>query len=251
MIYIGLEMKLYRYQRVGPSVISEKSTEATEELISSFGLGAKISGSSRPSPPLTPPISPISSRNPVERALSLADTTEEIAHLRNSLEDRQSEIRTLQIKLEDAENEFRQLREDRREAANEHLCAVLEDREEEIEKSRRREERLKKMLTDKETMIKELETSIDEGKERENDLRRKLEEANRRVESSEHCSRATGDYIPQDENTRAEKKRTVQKSGSTGLRKNRLEIRRHKGDRVTPIKEIYQVVAKGASFEKV
>ena len=180
----------------------------------------------------------------------MAETTEETARLRSSLEDYQSKIYSLNVKLEDAQDEVRHLREERREASNEHVCAVFEDREEEIEKCRRREERLVKMLKDKELLIKELETSIDEGRERENDLRRKLVEAERRVEASEQRFREVGNHISQHENTRAEGKKTVQKVGSAGLGRNRLEIRRRKGDSITPVRAIYQVVAKGASFEK-
>ena len=224
--------------------------EATEELILFKDLGAITPGASRPAPPPTPPISPVSSRNPTERTLSLAETTEETARLRSSLEDYQSKIYSLNVKLEDAQDEVRHLREERREASNEHVCAVFEDREEEIEKCRRREERLVKMLKDKELLIKELETSIDEGRERENDLRRKLVEAERRVEASEQRFREVGNHISQHENTRAEGKKTVQKVGSAGLGRNRLEIRRRKGDSITPVRAIYQVVAKGASFEK-
>lgn len=44
-----------------------------------------------------------------------------------------------------------------------------------------REERLVKMLKDKELLIKELEISINKGRERENDLRKKLAEAERRA----------------------------------------------------------------------
>lgn len=225
--------------------------EAIEELILSIDLGAITPGTSRPAPPPTPPISPISSRNPTERTLSLAETTEETACLRNSLEDHQSKIDSLNVKLEDAQDELQHLREERREASNEHICAVFEDKEEEIEKCRRREERLVKMLKDKELLIKELETSIDEGRERENDLRKKLAEAERRVEASEQRFRDVGNHISQHENTRVEGKKTVQKVGSAGLGRNRLEIRRRKGDSITPVRAIYQVVAKGASFEKL
>ena len=159
--------------------------EATEELILSIDLEAITPGTSRPAPPPIPPISPISSRNPTERTLSLAEITEETACLRNSLEDHQSKIDSLNVKLEDTQKELQHLREERREASNEYICAVFEDKEEEIEKYRRREERLVKMLKDKELLIKELETSIDEGREGENDLRKKLTEAQRRVEVSE------------------------------------------------------------------
>ena len=225
--------------------------EATEELILFIDLGAITPGTSRPAPPLTPPISPVSSRNPTERTLSLAETTEETACLRNSLEDHQSKIDSLNVKLEDAHDELQHLREERREASNEHICAVFEDKEEEIEKCRRREERLVKMLKDKELLIKELETSIDEGRERENDLRKKLAEAERRVEASEQRFRDVGNHISQHKNTRVEEKKTVQKVGSAGPGRNRLEIRRRKGDSITPVRPIYEVVAKGASFEKL
>ena len=106
------------------------------------------------------------------------------------------------------------------------------------------------MIKDKELLIKELETSIDEGRERENDLRRKVVEAELRVEASEQRFREVGNHISQHENTKAEGKKTVQKVGSAGLGRNRLEIRRRKGDSITPVRAIYEVVAKGASFEK-
>lgn len=57
--------------------------------------------------------------------------------------------------------------------------------------------------------------------------------------------------MSQHENARVEGKKTVQKVGSTGLGRNRLEIRRRKGDSITPVKAIYPVVAKGASFQKL
>lgn len=180
----------------------------------------------------------------------MAESTEEIVRLRKSLEDRQSRINLLTVELGKTEDEVRRLREERREASNEHIYAVSEDRGEDIEKCRRREEKLVRMLKDKELFIKELETSIDEGRERKQDLRKKLVEAERRIEVSEQRFREEGNHVNQHKNTRAEGKKTVQKVGSAGPGRNRLEIRRHKGDSITPVRAIYQVVAKGASFEK-
>ena len=224
--------------------------EATEELILSIDLGAITPGTSRPAPPATPPISPVSSRNPTEGTPSLAETTEKTAYLRTSLEDHQAKIDSLNVKLEDAQDELRDLREERRAASKEHANAVLKDKEDEIEKCMKREERLVKMLEDKELFIKKLEVSIDMERDLENDLRKKLAEAERRVEATEQRFRDVGNHINQHENIRAEGKKMDQKVGSAGLGRNRLEFRRRKGDSITPVRAIFQVVAKGASIEK-
>ena len=207
------------------------------KLILSTDLGSTTPGASQPAPPPTPP-------------LSLAETTEETARLRHSLEDHQSKIYSLTVKLEDAQDEVRHLREERRDASDEYTRAILEDREEEIEKCRRREERLIKTLKNKELFIKDLESSMDEGRERENKLRRKLMETERRAEASEERSRDIANSISQHKDITAEGNTTVQELGNTGLGRNRFEFRRRKGDSITPVRAIYRVVAKGASFEK-
>ena len=136
---------------------------------------------SRPAPLPTPPTSPITSKKPIKTAsaVPLASTTEsqDIAHLHAFLQDCQSQIDSLTLELKDSQNELQGLRNKRQKASNEYLRAICGDVEEEIEKYKRREEKLVRRVEEKEQAIERLEKRIDEGRERERELEGRLAEA--------------------------------------------------------------------------
>ena len=195
----------------------------------------------------TPPISPVSSRDPNQTAMTLAETAKEIRRLQKSLEDCQSKMKGLDVELEDAKEEVRRLRNERREASERHIRAVCKDQDEEIETCRRREETLIKMLKDKEQYITEMEQRLDEGRERERDLRRDLKEAEGRAEASELRLRESESSINGRKVTVAEDRKPTQRFAGGG---KSWEFRRKRGSRETPLGVVWDVVAKGSTYEK-
>ena len=185
-----------------------------------------------------------------QTSVSGAETREETARLREALEETTEETARLRESLENAHDEVRRLRDERREVSKQLICAVCEDRYKEIEKCRRREDRLVKMLRDKEQIIKEMEQRLDEGWERERNLKRELREAERRAEASEQRLWETANHDSQHKDRGAEGKESIQKRGGIKAGNNGWEFRCKKGGRETPLRAAWCIVTKGATYEK-
>ncbi len=108
--------------------------------------------------------------------ISSASTTksQDIAHLHVFLQDRQSKIDSLNLKLKDTQNELQCFCNQRQKAFNEYLHVICEDVEEKIEKYKRWEKRLMRMMKKKKQIIERLEKEIDEKRERKRELRERL-----------------------------------------------------------------------------
>jgi hypothetical protein len=117
-------------------------------------------------------------------AVPLASTlnSQDIAQLQAALQGHQCQIRSLILKFEDTQNEVQSLRKERRKAFKQHLRAVCGNSEEEIEKHKRKEERLMKMMKEREQIIEGLDKRIEEGREHERERKGKLAEAEGRAE---------------------------------------------------------------------
>ncbi len=123
--------------------------------------------------------------------ISSASTTksQDIAHLRAFLQDRQSKIDSLNLKLKDTQNELQCLRNQRQKAFNEYLRAICENVEEKIEKYKRREKRLMRMMKKKKQIIERLEKEIDEERKRKRKLREILTKAKTKRRAKERKNR--------------------------------------------------------------
>ena len=148
---------------------------------------------SRPASLPTFSTSSITFKKPIKTAsvISSASTTksQDIAHLRAFLQDRQSKIDSLNLKLKDTQNELQCLRNQRQKAFNEYLRAICENVEEKIEKYKRREKRLMRMVKKKKQIIERLEKEIDEERKRKRKLRGILTKAKTKRRAKERKNR--------------------------------------------------------------
>jgi len=223
---------------------------------------------SRPAPLPTPSTSPVTSKNPIKTASAIppASTTEsqDIAHLHTFLQDCQRKIHSLDLELDATKREVQRFRDERREASREHLRAVRRNAEKEIEGYKTKEERLTRMVEEKEQTIERLEKQIDEGRERERELRGRLTEAKRRAEEEEERLREAERRAEEGEERLREAKRGVgggehaevegkgkgKSKGMSGKRggaragKTGWEFRRRKGEGQTPSEALYQTLFK-------
>jgi len=224
---------------------------------------------SRPASLPTPPTSSITSKKPIKTASAIppASTTEsqDIAHLHAFLQDRQSKIDSLNLKLKDTQNELQCLRNQRQEASNEYLRAICGDVEEEIEKYKRREKRLVRMVKEKKQTIERLEKEIDEGRERERELRGilaeaeakrrakegedRLREADRRAKEGEDRLREAekgvdgGGHAEVEDKGKEKSKGKGEKRGGARAGRTNWEFRRKKGEKETSSGAMYQVLS--------
>ena len=148
---------------------------------------------SRPASLPTFSTSSITFKKPIKTAsvISSASTTksQDIVHLRAFLQDRQSKIDSLNLKLKDTQNELQCLRNQRQKAFNEYLRAICENVEEKIEKYKRREKRLMRMVKKKKQIIERLEKEIDEERKRKRKLRGILTKAKTKRRAKERKNR--------------------------------------------------------------
>ena len=137
----------------------------------------------------TPPSSPESSRSPegkiVAPSLPKINTHQELAKLKTSLKQQEHQLRQLNSKLDDAQSEVKRIREEKHEAANESLLAILNDQDERLNLSKKREIRLVNMIKEKEQTIKDLEEEIDTNRKQQRKLQAMLAEVERRDDRSE------------------------------------------------------------------
>lgn len=168
------------------SHLPQRVSRSGGRIISKLDSGSLTPEASQPAALPSPPPSPIIFKPLIEMAsaVPLASTlnSQDIAQLQAALQDHQCQIRSLNLKLEDTQNEVQSLRKERRKASKQHLRAVCGNSEEEIEKHKRKEERLMKMVKEREQIIEGLDKRIEEGREHERELKGKLTEAEGRVE---------------------------------------------------------------------
>lgn len=216
--------------------------------ISELDSGRMTPEASRPATLPTPSISPVTSGTSAKTASAapLASTmgSQQVIHLHASIGDHQRQIHSLTIELDATKSEVRQLRDERREAFKEHLSAVRRNAEKEIECYKRREERLARMVEEKEQTIEGLERRIDERKERERELKARLVDAERRAEEGEKRVKEAETGGISDGCAGVQGKGMVEKRGSVKAGRTGWEFRRRKGERETPLGAMYQVLVK-------
>ncbi|MCJ1486650.1 hypothetical protein MMC06_006828 [Schaereria dolodes] len=223
-----------------PQRVNRSSSRIIEEL-DSRSLPPQRS---QPATLPTPPASPVVSKTPIKAssAALLASTTEsqETANFRAALQEHQSQIRRLTLKLEDTQSEVQSLRNERREASKEYMRAVRAGVEEQIDKFKKREERLVRIVEEKEQVIEGLENRIDEGRIRERELRLRVMEAERGgYDGEREGAEGTG---------KQNSNQTVEKQAGARAVKKSWEFRRRKGERTTPLSVATQLVLKGRTL---
>jgi len=222
-----------------PTSASRGEGKAISEL---EGLTTEASQSAPlPTPPTSPSDFGDSTHTPSAASLA-AKTTEpqKIAALEASLEAHQSHIRTLTLELDNTQQDVQRLRNERREAHKEHLRAVCEDKEDEIEKFKRREERLIKMVEGKEQIIERVEKNLEVGRERERNLKRELAEAEKKIEETEQRLKEAERTVTGGKDAGVQSRRTVEDRAGARTRKPRLEIRRSRGEQERTYQLLYR-----------
>lgn len=221
----------------------QKVDSGSKRIPSELRTGSTKPGPGGSAPLLTPPRSP--TRSGVSTGTSVAVTpvveitdSQEVADIRSSLRDHESEILSLRIQLEDIRAEVQDLHKQCRKASEDYANAVCRDDEENLKRFEKREEKLKKLLEQKNQAIDGLQEEIVEKKRCEGELREKLAEVEGRDKAREAMPTQVektvsngsdtvekGNRKGKDKSVRA-KQRVI---GGTGW-----EFRRKKGENETP-----------------
>ena len=104
-----------------------------------------------------------------------------------------SEITDLRSRLENTQSEVRELREEHQRPADEHARTIIITDEKAVEERKALEERVTKVIKEKNEIIGDLQSEIEEGRRREGELREQLAEAEGRVEARRRVIAATDD----------------------------------------------------------
>ena len=141
---------------------------------------------SRTAPLPTPPDSPNASKTTTTPSETFHESDQhDVKTCRASIKAQQNLIESLQSQLEEKDAEFQSLQEELKQTLRQRRNAIHLDDDQEVEKLKKREEKLQGMLEEQEEMVSSLEKRIHEGKKRERDLVRSLDEAEGRIEEKE------------------------------------------------------------------
>ena len=230
----------------------QKVDSGSKRTPSELRTGSTKPGSGGSVPLLTPPRSP--TKSGVSTGTSVAITlvveitdSQEVADIRSSLRNHEYEILSLRIQLEDIRAEVQDLHKQCRKASEDYANAVCRDDEENLKRFEKREEKLKKLLEQKNQAIDGLQEEIVEKKRCEGELKEKLAE----VEGKDKAREAMPTQV---EKTVSDGSDTVEKGNRKGKdtsvrAKQRAigkistgwEFRRKKGENETPLSAGYRI----------
>jgi len=215
-------------------------------------------GSTRPGPggsvPLPqPPTSPATSRVSMGTSVAITRVVEitdsqEVADIRTSLRNHESEILSLRIQLEGTRMEVQDLHKQCRKASKDYANAVCRDDEENLQSFGKREEKLKKLLEQKNQEIDGLQEEIVERKRCEGELREKLAEVEGRDKAREAIPTRTektvsdGSDTVEKGNRKGKDKPVCAKQRAIGKTSTGWEFRRRKGENETPLSAGYRIL---------
>ena len=204
-------------------------------------------GGSAPLP--TPPRSPVSMGTSVS-ITPVVETRDcqEITDVRISLRNHESEISSLRDQVEGIRAEVQDLYKQCRKVSEDYADAVCRDDEENIKRFEKREERLKKLLDQKDQAIDGLQKEIVEKKRCVGELREKLAEVEGRDKAREamatQIERTVGDGFDTVEkgNRKGKDKPERSKQRVNGAISTDWEFRRKKGVKETPFSAALEIL---------
>lgn len=224
----------------------QKVDSGSKRTPSELRTGSTKPGPGGSVPLLTPPRSP--TKSGVSTGTSVAITpvveitdSQEVADIRSSLRNHESEILSLRIQLEDIRAEVQDLHKQCRKASEDYANAVCRDDEENLKRFEKREEKLKKLLEQKNQEIDGLQEEIVERKRCEGELREKLAEVEGRDKAREAMPTqvektvSDGSDTVEKGNRKGKDKSVRAKQRVIGTPSTDWEFRRKKGGNETPL----------------
>ena len=231
----------------------QKVDSGSKRTPSELRTGSTKPGPGGSVPPLTPPRSPTTSGVSTGTSVAITPVVEitdsqEVVDIRTSLRNHESEILSLRIQLEGIRAEVLDLHKQCRKTSEDYANAVCRDDEENLKRFVKREEKLKKLLEQRNQAIDVLQEEIVERKRCEGELREKLAEVEGRDKAREAMPTkkektvSDGSDTVEKGNTKGKDKPVRTKQRVIGTTSTGWEFRRKKGENETPLSAGYRIL---------
>ncbi len=184
----------------------QKVDSGSKRTPSELRTGSTKPGSGGSVPLLTPPRSPTKSGVSTGTSVTITPVIEitdsqEVTDIRSSLRNHKYEILSLRIQLEDIRAKVQDLYKQCRKASEDYTNAVCRDDKKNLKRFEKREEKLKKLLKQKNQAIDGLQEEIVKKKRCEGELKEKLNEVKGRDKAREAMPTQVEKTISDDSDT--------------------------------------------------